>query len=53
MLRKGIICKVDGCDDQYISNIFTKDKKDGTVRVVLDLSDLNEDVVYRYFKMDS
>lgn len=38
--------------DGFVSNIFTRPKKNGGVRLILDLSDLNEYVVKQHFKMD-
>ena len=37
--------------DQIISNIFLRDKKDGSYRMILDLTDLNKSVEYQHFKM--
>ena len=42
-------CVTDG----FVSNIFTRPKKNGGVRLILDLSDLNEYVVKQHFKMDN
>ena len=53
MLRKGVIEVVTWEPQQVISPIFTRTKKDGTLRVISDLSDLNEKIVYRHFKMDT
>ena len=53
MLKKGIIEKVDDSEDVFVSNIFTRNKSDGTLRVILDLSNLNEYVEYKHFKMES
>ena len=39
MLRKGIVKKVKPSPQLVISNIFTKDKADETLRVILDLSE--------------
>jgi hypothetical protein len=36
-----------------VSNIFSKQKPDGTIRVILVLSSFNEDVTYRHFKMEN
>ena len=36
-----------------MSNIFSRPKSDGTVRVILDLTELNKFVVYRHFKMEN
>ena len=38
---------------ESISNIFSRDKSDGTIRVILDLSILNESVSYEHFKMEN
>ena len=49
-----IIKKVTFVPGQYISNIFTRPKPDGNVRVILDLSHLNQETVeYKHFKMTS
>ena len=53
MLGKQIIAKVDWQDEQYVSNIFLRDKKDGTFRMILNLSNLNEMIDYHKFKMDT
>ena len=37
----------------FVSNIFTRPKKSGGLRVILDLSDLNEFVLKHHFKMDN
>ena len=36
-----------------MSNIFTRSKKSGGLRVILDLSELNENVLKHHFKMDN
>ena len=38
--------------NQFVSNIFAENKSDGDIRVILDLSDLNEFVTERHFKME-
>ena len=38
---------------EFISNIFTRPKKDGKHRMILNLSKLNEFVEYHHFKMDT
>ena len=53
MLRKGVIQESMFEEGQVISKIFTRDKKDGSIRVILDLSDLNKHVEYQHFKMDT
>ena len=52
-LEKGIIEKCKPCKGQFLSNIFLRPKPNGKHRLILDLSDLNDSVVYRHFKMDS
>jgi hypothetical protein len=43
------------CDDGtgFYSTVFPKDKRDGSVRVILNLSELNEFLEYHHFKMDT
>ena len=51
-LNKGIIKRVyDSDPDEFISNIFTRPKKDGGVRVILNLRQFNKNVEYHHFKM--
>ena len=38
---------------QFVSNIFTKYKPDGTLRIIIDLTQLNREVVYQHFKMEN
>ena len=53
MLKKGIIVKAEHDPSQYVSNIFLRDKKDGSFRMILNLSHLNKSVEYHKFKMDT
>ena len=53
MLEKGIIERASGAREQVISPIFARGKKDGSVRIILDLSLLNKFIVYRHLKMDT
>ena len=53
LLKKGIITKVKSQEVQYVSNIFLRPKKDGSFRMILNLTDLNEVVEYHKFKMDT
>ena len=34
-------------DDLYLSNVFLRPKKDGSYRLILNLKDLNEYIVYK------
>ena len=39
--------------NQFVSRVFWRPKKDGSHRLILNLSKFNESVVYHHFKMDS
>ena len=51
-LKKKIIFSATHSEGEFISQIFPRDKKSGDVRIVLNLSKLNEDVKYEHFKME-
>lgn len=55
MLREKIITSVDNKPEQgeYISNIFIRPKKDGSVRLILNLKHFNKFVEKKHFKMSS
>ena len=53
LLNKDVIEIANHETGQVISNIFTRPKKDGGYRMILDLSELNEYITYRHFKMDT
>ena len=53
LLHKNVIVTVDWAEEQYVSNIFLREKKDGSYRMILNLSDLNEMIEYHKFKMDT
>lgn len=53
MCEKGVIEEVSHCQGEYISPIFTRKKKDGSFRVILNLKQFNENVKYHHFKMES
>ena len=52
-LDKGIIKKSSPVENQFISTIFLRPKKDGSFRMILNLKELNKFVEYEHFKMDS
>ena len=52
LLAKGVITKATHDVDEFISTIFTRPKRDGSHRLILNFNKLNEHIVYRYFKMD-
>ena len=53
LLRKGFIEVTSSEQGQFVSNIFSREKPDGSLRIILDLSEFNEHVQYQHFKMDS
>ena len=53
LLAKGVITPSSHEEGEYISPIFTRAKKDGSFRVILNLKCLNTHVQYHHFKMDS
>ena len=53
LLMKGVIVPSPYERGQYVSNIFTRRKKNGAYRMILDLSELNSYIKYRHFKMDT
>lgn len=52
-LQKDIIHLVTNVRNQYISNIFTRPKKDGTHRIILNLKVLNCEIEKHHFKMET
>ena len=51
--RKKVISKCEHSLDQYLSPVFTRPKKDGTNRMILNLKGLNSEITYHHFKMDT
>lgn len=49
----GIIKECEFVKDQFLSPIFTIPKKNGELRVILNLKELNKYIPYHDFKMDS
>ena len=52
-LEKGEIEESRHETGEFVSNIFSRPKKDGTVRVILNLKNLNKKVEYHHFKMET
>ena len=50
--KKGIVHKTTEYNE-FVSVIFTMNKKDGSKRMILNLKNFNEFVNYKYFKMES
>jgi len=53
LLGKGVIEESWHEEGEFISNIFTRPKKDGGLRMILNLKQLNEGLEYHHFKMDT
>ena len=54
LLSKGVITKAASAEPgQIVSSIFLHPKKDGPYRLILNLKQFNNNVVYHHFKMDS
>ena len=53
LLKKGVIIPTKIQPDDYFSNLFTRQKKDGSYRTILNLKYLNEEWYTQHFKMES
>ena len=53
LLKKGMIAPTKIQPDDYFSNLFTRQKKDGSYRTNLNLKYLNEECYTQHFKMES
>ena len=53
LLDKKVILTVEDVEDQIISNVFVRDKKDGSLRVILNLREFNKCLDKVHFKMES
>ena len=49
----GVIVESEHEQNQFVSTIFARQKKDGKHRMILNLSKLNDYVEYHHFKMDT
>lgn len=52
-LERGIIVISDHEEGEFISNVFVREKKDGSFRMILNLKDFNQFITYHHFKMDN
>ena len=52
MLEKGSISKVCHSKGEFLSSLFLISKKGGVNRPVINLKDLNQVILYKYFKME-
>ena len=53
LLAKGVITKCEHEAGEYISPIFIRQKPDGSCRLIRNLKNLNEDMPYIHFKMET
>ena len=53
LLSLGVISETSYTPDRYISSVFTTEKRDHSLRMILNLKKLNEFVNYVHFKMES
>ena len=53
LLQKGVITVSTIEDGDYFSSLFTREKKDGSYRTILNLKLLNEECETHHFKMES
>ncbi|XP_048584711.1 uncharacterized protein LOC116604102 [Nematostella vectensis] len=53
LIQKGVIQKATPCKEQFISSVFTRPKKDGSFRMILNLNQFNAFITYHHFKMES
>ena len=53
LLKKRVLEQVEDIQGQVISNIFFRPKKDGSFRMILDLTWVNKHIEYVHFKMHS
>jgi ribonuclease HI len=53
LLKLQVIIEVEACQDQILSPIFVRPKKNGEYRMVLNLKQLNKFIPYKHFKMET
>ena len=53
LLQKGVIEEAYHSHGEFLSNVFLRPKKDGSLRMILNLKNLNSHVEYNKFKMDT
>lgn len=53
LIDKSVIVESQHEDDQFLSPIFLRPKKNGTYRLICNLQELNENIAYHHFKMES
>jgi hypothetical protein len=53
LLDKGVVEEVEHEEGEFISSVFLRPKPNGSHRLILDLTRMNENVEYQHFKMTS
>ena len=53
LMKKGVIFETQRESIDYLSSDFTRDKKDGGKRMILNLKHFNTHIAYHHFKMES
>ena len=53
LLQLNVIEEVESEENEYISPIFVRPKKNGEYRMILNLKELNKHIEYQHFKMDT
>ena len=53
LLEKGVINEATHGANEYVSTVFTRPKKDGSHRLILNLKNLNQFITYQHIKMES
>ena len=53
MISKGITEPANPGSGEILTSIFTRPKKDGTYRIILNLKSFNKCIPYQHFKMDT
>ena len=53
LLKKGVISECSHIEGEVISPVFTREKRDGNQRMILNLKRVNEEITYHHFKMET
>lgn len=53
LLEQGVINRSEHEDGEFISSIFTRQKSDGSHRIILNLKEFNKNIEYKKFKMET
>ena len=53
LLNKQVICESKREENDYLSNVFTRNRKDGGKRMILNIKQFNTHITYHYLKMES